>query len=130
MLLEFSVVLLYIGLAAVFLTAALVAGAIIRPNKPYKDKLSVYECGEETIGTSFIQFNVRFYIIALIFLIFDVEVVLLIPWAVVYKQVGLLALIEMGIFIMILLAGFAYVWAEKDLEWIKSEADVVVKEKS
>ncbi|MBI4242832.1 MAG: NADH-quinone oxidoreductase subunit A [Planctomycetes bacterium] len=123
MLLDFGVLLLYIVIACGFLTAALVAGRIIRPNKPYKDKLTTYECGEDTIGTSFIQFNVRFYVIALIFLIFEVEIVLLFPWAVVYKNVGLIALIEMGVFILILLAGFAYVWSQKDLEWVKSEIE-------
>lgn len=125
MLLDFSVTLLYIGLAAGFLIFSLVAGSIIRPNRPYAGKLSTYECGEETIGSSFIQFNVRFYVIALIFLVFDVEVVLLFPWAIVFNKVGLLALIEMGVFIIILLAGFAYVWAKGDLEWVKGETEEV-----
>ena len=65
------------------------------------------------------QFNIRFYVIALIFLIFDVEVVFLFPWAVVFKELGLLALIEMGIFLLILVVGLAYVWVKSDLDWVK-----------
>ena len=65
------------------------------------------------------QFNIRFYVIALIFLIFDVEVVFLFPWAVVFKEMGLLALIEMGIFLLILVVGLAYVWVKADLNWVK-----------
>lgn len=66
-----------------------------------------------------VQFNIRFYVIALIFLIFDVEVVFLFPWAVVFKELGWLAFIEMGIFLIILLVGLAYVWKKADLDWVK-----------
>ena len=79
-----------------------------------------YECGEEPIGDTRIKFNTRFYVIALIFLIFDVEIVFLFPWGVVYREIGMLAFVEMLIFIGILLVGLAYVWAKGDLEWIRS----------
>ena len=79
-----------------------------------------YECGEEPVGDTRIKFNTRFYVIALIFLIFDVEIVFLFPWAVVYRKIGMLAFVEMLIFIVILLVGLAYVWAKGDLEWIRS----------
>lgn len=121
---DFGAVLLYAVLSFLFVLASLVAGAIIRPRRPYEQKLSTYECGEEAIGTAFVQFNVRFYIIALVFLIFDVEVAALIPWAVIYKKYGLLALVEMGIFILILIAGFAYIWAKGDLAWVKSIGEI------
>ena len=83
-----------------------------------------YECGEVPEGSAWIQFNVRFYIIALIFLIFDVEVIFLFPWSVVFKQLtidgfGFLAFMEMFIFVSILIVGFAYVWIKGDLDWVK-----------
>ena len=92
---------------------------LVAPSNKTKDKLDTYECGEEAEGSAWLQFNIRFYIIALIFLIFDVEVVFLFPWAVVFKEMGLLALIEMGIFLLILIAGLAYVWVKSDLDWVK-----------
>jgi NADH-quinone oxidoreductase subunit A len=99
-------------------------GRILRPHRPTPEKLSTYECGEETIGTAWIQFNVRFYIVALIFLIFDVEIAVLFPWAAIFKEVGLLALLEILIFVGILVVGFAYVWVKGDLEWLKSLGEV------
>ena len=73
----------------------------------------------KSVLTAWLQFNIRFYVIALIFLIFDVEVVFMFPWAVVFKELGLLALIEMGIFLFILVIGLAYVWVKSDLDWVK-----------
>ena len=97
----------------------LVISWLVAPSNKTKDKLDTYECGEEAEGSAWLQFNIRFYIIALIFLIFDVEVVFLFPWAVVFKEMGLLALIEMGIFLLILITGLAYVWVKSDLDWVK-----------
>ncbi|MFH1011156.1 MAG: NADH-quinone oxidoreductase subunit A [bacterium] len=92
---------------------------LLAPHKPNPTKLSTYECGEIARGISWIRFNSRFYIIALIFIIFDVEVVFLYPWAVVYRHLGLWAWLEMAFFLAILLAGLAYVWVKGDLEWIR-----------
>ena len=92
---------------------------MIAPSNKTKEKLETYECGEESEGSAWLQFNIRFYVIALIFLIFDVEIVFLFPWAVVFKEMGLLALIEMGIFLLILVVGLAYVWVKADLNWVK-----------
>jgi NADH-quinone oxidoreductase subunit A len=117
---DFGAALLYALLSLGFVAGALIFGWLIRPARPYPDKTSTYECGEDTIGTSFVQFNVRYYVIALIFLIFDVEVAALIPWATIYEQFGVLALVEMGVFIAILVVGFAYVWVKKDLDWVRS----------
>jgi len=86
-------------------------------------KLSTYECGEVPYGSSWVQFNIRFYVVALIFIIFDVEVALLYPWAVIFQRLGLLAFIEAFIFIVILLAGLAYLWKEGDLEWVRALQD-------
>ena len=92
---------------------------LIAPNNPNPDKLATYECGEESEGSAWVQFNIRFYVVALIFLIFDVEVVFLFPWAVVFNDLGLLAFVEMAIFLIILLIGLAYVWKRSDLDWVK-----------
>lgn len=92
---------------------------LLQPRNPHPMKLSTYECGELPEGDSWIQFNIRFYVIALVFLIFEVEIVFLFPWAVVFKQLGMFAFVEMMIFVFILLVGLAYVWAKGDLEWDK-----------
>lgn len=78
-----------------------------------------YECGEIPEGSAWVQFNIRFYVIALIFLIFDVEIVFLFPWAVVYQELGLLAFVEAFLFVLILVIGFIYVWVKGDLDWVK-----------
>ena len=78
-----------------------------------------YECGEIPDGSAWVKFNIRFYVIALIFLIFDVEIVFLFPWAVVYQELGLLAFIEAFLFVLILVVGFIYIWAKGDLDWVK-----------
>ena len=83
------------------------------------DKLLSYECGEVPEGSAWVQFNIRFYVIALIFLIFDVEIVFLFPWAVVYQELGLLAFVEAFLFVLILVIGFMYVWVKGDLDWVK-----------
>ena len=92
---------------------------LVAPNNPNPDKLATYECGEESEGSAWVQFNIRFYVVALIFLIFDVEVVFLFPWAVVFNDLGMLAFVEMAIFLIILLVGLAYVWKRADLDWVK-----------
>ena len=93
----------------------------IRPKKPDAIKLSIYECGFETISGKWNRFNFRFYSIALIFVIFDVEVVFLFPWAarfgVMSREFGLFALMEMLVFVSILLVGWLYAWKKGDLEW-------------
>lgn len=91
---------------------------LIRPSNPYPAKTATYECAEEPIGSSWIQFNNRFYMFALIFVIFDVEVVFLFPWAVAFGQLGLFALVEMGLFILILMFGLFYAWKRGALKWV------------
>lgn len=125
---EFSSILIYVGVAAVFLFMALTIPRLVRwifklnlkPENPYSSKLLPYECGEEAVGTAYIQFNIRFYFVAIVFLIFEVEIALLIPWVYVFNDGGLLALIEIFLFVGILIAGFAYAWARGDLEWVKT----------
>jgi len=124
---EFANVLVFLLVACAFILGSMVLGRVIRRHRPDASKLTTYECGEDTIGTAWVQFNVRFYIIALIFLIFDVEIAVLFPWTTVFaeaKTMGPLAFIEMSLFLIILLVGFAYVWVKGDLEWLTSPAEV------
>lgn len=111
----------------------LFVGRLLAPNKPNPEKLSSYECGEEPVGSSWIPFNPRFYVIALVFLLFDVEMVFIFPWATVFgshhllsedARWGKLTLIEMFIFMGILILGLVYVWRKGDLNWIKPDADM------
>jgi NADH-quinone oxidoreductase subunit A len=120
MLTDFATVLVFIVLGAVTVALMLGISRLIAPRKPSPVKASTYECGEEPFGSSWVQFNIRFYVIALIFIIFDVEVALLYPWAVIFKRLGLLAFVEALVFIVILLAGLAYLWKEGDLEWVRT----------
>jgi len=101
---------------------------ILAPNNPNPEKLTSYECGEEAVGSAWMPFNSRFYVIALIFLLFDVEMVFILPWATVFgnkelidadKRWGWLSLTEMFIFLGILILGLVYVWVKGDLDWIK-----------
>ena len=120
MLVDFATVLVFILLGAVTVALMLGISRLIQPRNPTPVKLSTYECGEVPFGSSWVQFNIRFYVVALIFLIFDVEVALLYPWAVVFKKLGLLAFVEAFIFIVILLAGLAYLWKEGDLDRVRT----------
>ncbi|MBK7259811.1 MAG: NADH-quinone oxidoreductase subunit A [Ignavibacteriae bacterium] len=117
MLTEFGRVLLFILVGAVFVALGLVTAWLLRPSRPYPSKNSTYECGETPVGDTRIRFNIRFYVIALIFVIFDVEVVFLFPWALVYRSLGWFAFVEMLVFLSILIAGYAYVWRNGDLDW-------------
>ena len=117
---DFLPIAVFIFLAIILLVAPLAIQFLISPRFNKKgDKLDIYECGEIPEGSAWVQFNIRFYIIALIFIIFDVEVVFLFPWAVVFKEIGILALIEVMIFLGILIVGFVYVWRKGDLDWVK-----------
>ncbi|MFQ5826312.1 MAG: NADH-quinone oxidoreductase subunit A [Dehalococcoidia bacterium] len=87
------------------------------PKKPDPIKSSTYECGLDTIGKTWVQFNFRYYLFALVFVVFDIEMVFLYPWAVAFRQLGLFGLVEMVIFILILVVGFAYAWKKGALEW-------------
>ena len=124
MLTEFGKIFIFLILGALFVAGGLIAAWFLRPHRPYPGKNATYECGEEPIGNAWVRFNIRFYVIALIFLIFDVEVVFLFPWALVYRQMGLFAFIEMAVFLVILLVGYAYVWVKGDLDWDKPKPQI------
>tara|TARA_B100000809_G_scaffold1778_1_gene2057 strand:+ start:360 stop:776 length:417 start_codon:yes stop_codon:yes gene_type:complete len=116
---DFGTVLVAAILGIIMVAVPLFVQSLVAPSKKSKEKLETYECGEESEGSAWLQFNIRFYVIALIFLIFDVEVVFLFPWAVVFKDLGILAMVEMSIFLVILIVGLAYVWVKADLDWVK-----------
>ncbi|MBI4418980.1 MAG: NADH-quinone oxidoreductase subunit A [Ignavibacteriales bacterium] len=124
MLTEFGKILVFLILGGLFVAGGLIASWLLRPHRPYPGKLSTYECGEEPLGQAWVRFNVRFYVIALVFLIFDVEIVFLFPWALVYRELGLFAFIEMAVFLAILWVGYAYVWVKGDLNWDKPSPQV------
>lgn len=115
---DYFFVLLLAGLAIALVGAGLLGSYLLAPRRPGGVKNEPYECGEKTIGTSWVHFNVGYYLFALIFLIFDVEAAFLFPWAVVFKEVGTVALIEVGIFITVLLVGLLYAWRKGVLEWV------------
>jgi len=125
----FGVVLLFLVGGIGFLMITLIVGKMLRPSRPTDEKQTTYESGEEPSGTAWGQFNVRFYIIALIFLLFEAELVFLFPWATVFGKEelvqqtnglwGKFSMIETFIFIGILLVGLAYVWAKGMLEWVR-----------
>ncbi|MCQ6264885.1 NADH-quinone oxidoreductase subunit A [Fictibacillus sp. WQ 8-8] len=115
---NYLVVTVFLALGILLPVGALTAGRLLRPYKPTKEKSTTYESGIEPFHQSWIQFNVRYYLFALMFVIFDVETVFLYPWAVAYDHLGAFALIEMGIFIVMLALGLLYAWKKKVLKWI------------
>lgn len=119
MLTEFGKVFIFILIAILFVIFIVYFAKLIRPARPTTEKLKTYECGENPEGSPWIKFNIRFYVVALIFLIFDVEVVLLIPWALVYKNFGVAGFSIGLIFLLLLGLGMAYEWRKGDLEWEK-----------
>jgi NADH:ubiquinone oxidoreductase subunit 3 (subunit A) len=111
----------FVAVAVGFLVVNLLVWKVIRPSRYSEEKLTTYECGENPTGSAWIQFNIRFYVFALIFIVFDVEAVFLLPWAVVFRQLGPLAFVEGLVFIAILVVALAYVWRKGDLEWVRAE---------
>ena len=119
MLTEFGKIFIFIILAIIFVIITLTINKLLRPNRPSREKQKVYECGENPEGSPWVKFNIRFYVVALIFLIFDVEVVLLFPWALTYKDFGFYGFVVGIIFLLVLFLGMAYEWRKGDLEWAR-----------
>src|SRR4051794_27940684 len=131
----------FVAFGAIFVLANLAVGMVARPKVPNPEKSAVYECGEPSIGASWVQFDLRFYIVALVYLIFDVEVALFYPWAVAYgsaaelsKSIGMtigelrgVAIVDMLFFFGVLLVGFAYLWRFGYLDWVRSAATTSIK---
>lgn len=121
---DFGTVFVFLLLGTVFVVGGYLTARLLRPSRPNPEKLSTYECGEEVVGSAWVKFNIRFYVVALIFIIFDVEVVFLFPWATVFKQLGEFALIEALVFAFILIVGLAYAWVKGDLDWVRPQPNV------
>lgn len=128
---DFGYILLFIIVAIVLLAIIFGLAKFIRPHKPYAEKLATYESGEEPEGNANVQFNIRYYIVALVFILFEVELVFLFPWATVFGSEklfemtdglwGWVSMIEMIIFVGLLALGLAYAWVKGYLEWVKPE---------
>ena len=129
---EFSIILIFIIGAIAFAMIGLFASKIIRPNKPNFEKLTTYESGEDTVGNAWGRFNVRFYVVAIIFLLFEVEIIYLFPWAIIFGDKELIegtdwawawfAVTEMFIFIGLLALGLVYAWRKGFLDWVRPVA--------
>ncbi|MFH1018397.1 MAG: NADH-quinone oxidoreductase subunit A [Pseudomonadota bacterium] len=124
MLFAFSTVLVFLAFSIIFVMAMLGVQRLLAPRAPSIEKGTPYECGEPAVGTPWIRFNPRYYVIALVFLIFDVELAFMYPCAVTFKDwvengLGVPALLEIGAFVAVLLVGLAYAWKRGYLEWVK-----------
>jgi NADH-quinone oxidoreductase subunit A len=114
-------ILVFLAAIVGLMAFVLVLWKVLRPERLDPEKETTYECGEEPVGSAWIQFNIRFYVFALIFIVFDVEAVFLLPWAVVFRELGPLAYVEGLVFIAILAVALAYVWRKGDLAWVRPE---------
>ena len=114
---NYLIVAIFLFLGILLPVGALTFGRLLRPHNPTQVKRETYESGLEPFGSSWVQFNVKYYIFAIMFVIFDIETIFLYPWAVAYDQLGLFALVEMLIFIALLVIGLIYAWKKKVLEW-------------
>ena len=117
MLFEYLPIMIFLILASIFAVVMLSAGFFFGGSNPDQEKNSPYECGFEPFDDSRMKFDVRFYLVAILFIIFDLEIAFLFPWAVVLNHIGYEGFIAMGIFIFILLVGFIYEWKKGALEW-------------
>jgi NADH-quinone oxidoreductase subunit A len=114
---DWSPILIFSVLVAGFAATSLVLPWIFAVRKPTRVKLEAYESGMRPVGTARERFSIQFYLIAMLFLLFDVEAAFLFPWAIVYRELGLFGFVEMMIFIAVVMAGFVYVWKKGALEW-------------
>ena len=116
-LIEYLPILIFLGIAVVIAAGMIVASYVIAPQKPDQDKISAYECGFDAFEDARMKFDVRFYLVAILFIIFDLEVAFLFPWAVSFSEIGLYGFWSMMVFLAILTIGFIYEWKKGALEW-------------
>jgi len=115
--LGYGYVAVFVGLGVAFLAITFTLSRLVRPNNPTPQKVMPYECGPDPIGPAWHRFNIRYYVYALLFVVFDVEVAFLFPWALVYKKQGWAGVIEMVVFVGILTVGLIHAWRKGALEW-------------
>ena len=114
---EYLPILLFLAVSSVVGVALLMLGKLLGPQRPESEKLSPYECGFEAFEDAHMQFDVRYYLIAILFIAFDLEIAFVFPWAIIFRSLGVAGLVEMGIFLGLLILGFVYVWKKGALEW-------------
>jgi NADH-quinone oxidoreductase subunit A len=129
---DYLPIVLLFGLALVFAVGSLAASSLLRPHKPNAVKLSAYECGNDPVRLPRGErFSVKFYVIAMLFIIFDIETIFLFPWAVAFRQLGLFGLAEMAVFIFLVFVAYVYIWRKGGFDWAEDvvspvESDAVV----
>ena len=114
---DYLPVVIYLGIIVAFAVVSLIAARVLGPGRPFAAKLESYECGAEPIGEAWVQFPVGFYLVALVFIVFDALAVFLFPWALVIRQLGAWGILAMLMFLSILLLGWVYAYRERILEW-------------
>jgi NADH-quinone oxidoreductase subunit A len=115
--LSYLYVLVFLLVGALFTTVLLAVSRLIAPRKPTREKLRTYESGEEPVGQAWGRYPSHFYVFALLFVVFDVEVIFLFPWAVLFRELGWAGVVEMGVFIAVLVVGLVYAWRKRALNW-------------
>ena len=122
MLRDYLPILILAALALIFAVASLAVSRLFRPNNPNPVKLSAYECGNEPVRLpKGERFSVKFYVVAMLFIIFDIETIFLFPWAITFRQLGLFGLVEMAIFIALVFVAYVYVWKKGGLDWSEGQ---------
>jgi NADH-quinone oxidoreductase subunit A len=111
-------IFVFLAVIGVLIPATLLVAKLVRPDNPHKTKLMPYECGIDPIDSARGRYTVRYYIVAILFVVFDVETVFLFPWAVRFRAMGLFGLVEMLVFLAILVAGYIWIWKKGALEWV------------
>ena len=117
MLQNYVPILIFLGVAGVLGSVPIGLGFLFGPRRPDSEKLSAYECGFEAFSDSRMKFDVRYYLVAILFIVFDLEIAFLFPWAVSLERTGMVGLLAMGMFLLILVVGFVYEWKKGALEW-------------
>ena len=117
MLTEYLPILIFITISTLLGVILIITGSVLGPNRPDSEKLSPYECGFEAFEDTRMQFDVRFYLVAILFIIFDLEIAFFIPWAVVMDELGMVGFAAIGVFVLELVVGFIYLWKKGALEW-------------
>jgi NADH-quinone oxidoreductase subunit A len=137
MLIDYLPIVVMAGLAAVFAIGSLAASSLLRPSKPNPVKLSAYECGNDPVRLPRGErFSVKFYVVAMLFIIFDIETIFLFPWAVSFRRLGMFGLVEMAVFIGLVFVAYVYIWRKGGFDWAHEEAtpnepeDVVIRERA